>query len=125
MKKIFVAFMVAMSVMSVMVMGPEKALAQTTETVEVEAAGYISDVDRATRAMNGLKWYVENNPNWNEKVVRMMIGRDGDTTVIAATWIYDGEVGSDTYRYSHDELVELDAMAMVLVGQGLAGTWMV
>lgn len=124
MKKFFAFVIMITMVMSVMVMGPEKALAKETET-EVTAT-QLSDVDRATRAINGLSWYVEHNPNWDEKVVKVMIHQDNDTdeVVIATTWIDNGEWYSETYRYNHDDIVTLDAYTMCICAAAHVGTWM-
>lgn len=124
MKKTFIAIVMAITmVMSVMVMGPEKAFAMETET-EVTATHQLSDVDRATRVIDGLSWYVENNPNWDETVVKVMIHQDNDEVVIATTWIDNGEWYNHTYRYSHDDLVKLDAYTMCICAAAQVGTWM-
>lgn len=125
MKKFMVAFVTFVTIMSVMVMGPcEEAFAQTTDAAN-ETELQMSDLHRAERIFDELRWYIETNPNWEEKVVRLMIRQEEDGVVVAMTWTNEGEWYSDTYYYSHEDLVEIDAYTMLICAQArVAGVWL-
>lgn len=123
MKKFFAIIIMVTMIIGVTITGPEKAFAEVNHD-KVTATHQLSDVDRLSRALDGLKWYVENNPNWDEKVVKIMIHQENDEVVLASTWIDSGEWHNETVRYTHDEVVEIDALSMCMCAAGKMGVWL-
>lgn len=125
MKKTFIAIVMAITVMSVMVMGPEKAFAATYSNDAVVATDTDNDVRRVNDDFRRIVRYIEANPNWDFRLVKMMIHHNGDEVVVSTAWMTDGEMNYETYRYYIDEIDDLDTLAAVIDGYYLCRYWMV
>lgn len=125
MKKTFIAIVMAITmVMSVMVMGPEKAFAATYSNDAVVADDATNDVRRVNDDFDRIVRYIEANPNWDFHLVKMMIHHEGDGVVVSTAWMTDGKMNYETYRYGVDEIDDLDTLAAVIDGYYLCRVWM-
>lgn len=124
MKKTFIAIVMAITVMSVMVMGPEKAFAATYSNTVV-ATDEAKDVSQVNDYFRSVIRYVEANPNWDIHVVKMMIHHNGDEVVVSTAWVANGEMAYETYRYDVEDIDELAALAAIIDGYYLCHYWMV
>lgn len=125
MKKIFVAIVMAITVMSVMVMGPEKAFAATYSNDAVVATDEAKDIRRVNDDFKSIVRYIEANPNWDFKLVKMMIHHEGDEVVVSTAWMNENGMNYETYRYGVDEIDNLDILAAEIDGYYLCHYWMV
>lgn len=125
MKKFFAFVMAITMVMSVMVMGPEKAFAATYSNSAVVTNDEAKDVSRVNDDFRSIMRYVEANPNWDVHVVKMMIHHDGDEVVVSTAWVENGEMVYKTYRYDVEDIDELDTVAAMIDGYYMCGYWMV
>lgn len=126
MKKTFIAIVMAITmVMSVMVMGPEKAFAATYSNDAVVANDEAKDIDRVSDDFRSIVRYIEANPNWDFKLVKMMIHHSGDEIVVSTAWMTDDEMNYETYRYGVEDIDDLDVLAAEIDGYYMCRYWMV
>lgn len=125
MKKTFIAIVMAITVMSVMVMGAAKAFAATYSNSAVVATDEAKDVSRVNDYFRSVIRYVEANPNWDIHVVKMMIHHNGDEVVVSTAWVENGEMVYETYRYDVEDIDELATIAAVIDGYYMCHYWMV
>ena len=125
MKKFFAFVMAITMVMSVMVMGPEKAFAATYSNDAVVATDEAKDIRRVNDDFKSIVRYIEANPNWDFKLVKMMIHHEGDEVVVSTAWMNENGMNYETYRYGVDEIDNLDILAAEIDGYYLCHYWMV
>jgi len=125
MKKTFIAIVMAITVMSVMVMGAEKAFAATYSNDAVVANDADYYVCRVNDDFKSIVRYIEANPNWDFHLVKMMIHHEGDDIIVSTAWMNENGMNYETYRYGTDEVADLDMQAAVIDGYYMCHYWLV